>query len=83
MDTEKSIEGFDALKIDNRTEGLRILSPRTREIAYRPDVSRDSRGRKKSTRSAVCWIGSQHAVIFDSVSGSSRVLGRPSGGALN
>ncbi|MFP4008991.1 MAG: zinc ribbon domain-containing protein, partial [Spirulinaceae cyanobacterium] len=55
-----------------RDEGLRILSSGTGEIAYRPDVSRDSRGRKKSTRSAFCWIGSQHAVIFDSVSGSSR-----------
>ncbi|MFP4299979.1 MAG: RNA-guided endonuclease InsQ/TnpB family protein, partial [Spirulinaceae cyanobacterium] len=54
-----------------RDEGLRILSSGTGEIAYRPDVSRDSRGRKKSTRSAFCWIGSQHAVIFDSVSGSS------------
>jgi putative transposase len=32
-----------------RDEGLRILSSGTGEIAYRPGVSRDSRGRKKST----------------------------------
>ncbi|MBZ8182077.1 RNA-guided endonuclease InsQ/TnpB family protein [Oscillatoria salina] len=32
-----------------RDEGLRILSSGTGEIAYRPDVRRDSRGRKKST----------------------------------
>ena len=32
-----------------RDEGLRILSSGTGEFAYRPGVSRDSRGRKKST----------------------------------
>lgn len=32
-----------------RDEGLRILSSGTGEIAYRPDVRRDSRGRKRST----------------------------------
>ena len=32
-----------------RDEGLRILSSGTGEFAYRPSVSRDSRGRKKST----------------------------------
>ncbi len=32
-----------------RDEGLRILSSGTGEFAYRPDISRDSRGRKKST----------------------------------
>ncbi|MGB3693026.1 MAG: hypothetical protein WA865_21410 [Spirulinaceae cyanobacterium] len=30
-------------------EGLRILSSGTGEVVYCPDVSRDSRGRKKST----------------------------------
>jgi len=46
-----------------RDEGLRILSSGTGEIAYCPDVSRDSRGRKKSTRSAVCWIGSPNKSV--------------------
>ena len=32
-----------------RDEGLRIVSSGTGEFAYRPDVSRDNRGRKKST----------------------------------
>lgn len=32
-----------------RDEGLRILTCGTRDKAYRPDVRRDSRGRKKST----------------------------------
>ena len=47
---------------DVRDEGLRILTCGTRDKASRQTVSRDSRGRKKSTVPQVSQVGSSHYI---------------------
>ncbi len=61
-------EGLRIIKVassDVKSEACddrKSLTSGTGDKAYPPDVRRSSRGRKKSTLCAVCWIGSPHAL---------------------